>query len=180
MVERPLNRFRIVALAVVLLVCSMAMYAAESPTVELTIDDLVVSMDDVVHLDIRIVNSTTDVLWIFGDLRWGPRGGLVLNVSPWGPDGPLPLVVDHAEFTKDELSDTRSLVRLRPGAFVGRKREMKVSDLVRKPGEYRIWVEYQAPLPAAAFEQSFWSAEKPSLTSRALTLIVTRTAKPKE
>jgi hypothetical protein len=137
-------------------------------------------MDDDLELEVRLLNATTEDLWVFGDLRWGPRGGLVLNIGPWGLDGPLPLIIDHAEFTKDELRDTRSFVRLRPDAFIGRKRRMRVSDLVRKPGEYRIWIEYHAPLPAAAFDQPFWSAEKPTLVSRAVILTVSRPASRKE
>ena len=145
-----------------------------SPTIELVVGRQTVCMDEVVDMEVRILNATGSDLWVFGDLRWGARGGLVLNVGPWERDGPLPLIIDHAEFTKEELTDTRSFVRLRPGAFVGRKRQVKVRDLVRKPGEYRIWVEYQAPLPAAAFDQPFWSAEKASLVSRAVVLRVTR------
>ncbi|MEA2465556.1 MAG: hypothetical protein QOJ98_3303 [Acidobacteriota bacterium] len=151
------------------------MHAAEvPPTLELTIEQASVNMDEVVEFDVRIVNSTVDDLWIFGDLRWGPRAGLVLNVGPWERDGPLPVFIDHGEFTKEELQDTRTFVRLRSGAFIGRKRQMKASDLVRKPGEYRVWVEYQAPLPANAFAAPFWSAEKPVLVSHPVVLHVSR------
>jgi hypothetical protein len=157
------------------ILCPLPMLGADvSPTLELVINRETVNIDEVLDIEVRIVNSTGSDLWVFGDLRWGARAGLVLNVGPWERDGPLPLFIDHAEFTKEELTDRRSFVRLRPGAFVGRKRQVKVSDLVRKPGEYRIWIEYQAPLPAAAFDQPFWSAEKASLASRAVVLHVTR------
>jgi hypothetical protein len=152
---------------------SVALLAADAPTVELVICDETVRMDDVLDVEVRLVNSTASDLWVFGDLRWGMRAGLVFNVGPWDQDGPLPLFIDHAEFTREELTDARSLVRLRRGAFVGRKRQMKVSDVVRKPGEYRIWIEYQAPLRSAAFDQPFWSAEKGTLMSRAVVLRVT-------
>jgi hypothetical protein len=160
---------------------SLTMRAADvSPTLELVVDRETVSMDEVLDLEVRIVNSTSSDLWVFGDLRWGAGAGLVLNVGPWERDGPLPLFIDHAEFTREELTDARSFVRLRPGAFVGRKRQVKVSDLVRKPGEYRIWIEYQAPLPAAAFDQPFWSAEKGNLASRAIVLRITRQTNDKK
>lgn len=160
---------------------SLTMHAADvPPTLELVVDRETVTIDQVLNLEVRIVNSTGSDLWVFGDLRWGARAGLVLNVGPWERDGPLPMFIDHAEFTKEELTDTRSFVRLRPGAFVGRKRQMKVSDLVRKPGEYRIWIEYQAPLPAAAFGEPFWSAEKPNLMSRSVVLRVTRQTNEKK
>jgi hypothetical protein len=137
-------------------------------------------MDAVLEFEVRIVNGTTTDLWLFGDLRWGARGGLVLNVGPWDRSGPLPLFLDHAEFTKEELRDLKSFVRLRPGAFLGTKRLMKVSDLVRKPGDYRIWVEYQSPLPTAAFDETFWSAESGTLASRAVVLRITRSARGKQ
>jgi hypothetical protein len=175
-----LSHFRNLTLIVVL-AASFGMHADDGrPALELHIGDRSVSMDEVLECEVRVVNSTTRDLWIFGDLRWGPRGGLVLNVGPWERDGPLPLFVDHGEFTKEELSDRRSFVRLRPDAFIGRKRQIKVSDLVRKPGEYRIWVEYQAPLPAAAFDQPFWSAEKSALVSQALIVHVRRESSAKK
>jgi hypothetical protein len=161
--------------------CSLMLWAADrSPTLEFVLRHETVTMDDVLDTEARIVNSTGDDLWVFGDLRWGARAGLVLNVGPWERDGPLPLLIDHAEFTKEELTDEQSLVRLRPGAFIGRKRKVKVSDLVRKPGEYRIWIEYQAPVSATAFERPFWSAEKATLVSRAIVLRVTRQTNEKE
>jgi hypothetical protein len=173
-----LTRTAVLALCIL---CSLMIRGAEaSPTLELLISRVVVSMDDILDLEVRIVNSTSNDLWVFGDLRWGARAGLVLNVGPWERDGPLPLFIDHGEFTKEELADTRSFVRLRPDAFVGRKRQVKVSDLVRKPGEYRIWIEYQAPLPAAAFDQPFWSAEKASVISRPIVLRVTRPSSQKK
>jgi hypothetical protein len=179
-VERPL-RVLWPAVFVLFIFGSLVMRGADaSPTLELAVSHETVSMDEVLDIEVRIVNSTTNNLWVFGDLQWGMGAGLVLNVGPWERDGPLPLFIDHAEFTKEELTDTRSFVRLCPGAFIGRKRQVKVSDLVRKPGEYRISVEYQAPLPAAAFDQPFWSAEKATLFSRAVVLRVTRQTNQKK
>lgn len=151
-------------------------------TVELLVvqETRVFRMDEVVELEVRIVNSTNRDVWLFGDLRWGARGGLLLNVGPWDRDGALPLVIDHAEFMPEELRDERSLVRLRPGAFLGRKRQVKVRDLVRKPGEYRLWVQYDSPVPADMFQQPFWSADKGSLSSRAVVVRVRRTTARKE
>lgn len=154
--------------------------ARAQPKVELAIkgSDRPLKMQDLLECEVRVLNSTKDPIWIFGDLRWGMRGGVVLNVSPWERDGPLPLFIDHAEFTDEELHDRRSFVRLRPGAFIGRKREIKVSELVRKPGEYRVWLEYTAPLPAVAFDEPFWSAEKGSLFSAAVVLRIVPDSPP--
>jgi hypothetical protein len=171
----------------VLLICGFAIAATRigaadsTPRLELTVSgEVTVTMDDALELEVRVVNATQQDLWFFGDLRWGHRAGLVLNVGPWDREGPLPLFLDHAEFTREELRDPRSFVRLRPRALIGQQRRIKVSDLVRKPGEYRLWVEYDAPLPAAAFDRPFWSAERGTLMSRAVLLHVVRTSKQKE
>lgn len=179
MVEKPLRLVRTAALTLTFFLSLVLRAADVPPTLELMVSHDRLSMDDVLDLEVRIVNSTKSDLWVFGDLRWGARAGLVLNVGPWERDGPLPLFLDHAEFTKEELTDRRSFVRLRPGSFIGRQRQVKVNDLVRKPGEYRVWIEYQSPLPAVAFDEPFWSSEKASLTSRSLLLRVTRVSSQK-
>lgn len=146
--------------------------------VELTLGggDSSVTMQDVIELEVRIVNRGATDLWVFGDLRWGFGAGLGLNVGPWDADGPLPLLRDHEGFRKEDIHDGRSFVRLPPGGFIGQRRRLKVGELVRRPGQYRLWVEYEAPVAAEVFDRPFWSKEKGTVISRPVLLNVRRVA----
>lgn len=139
-----------------------------------------VAINDNVGITVTFENAGPDDLWLFGNLKWGFRGGLTLHVSPWTADGPLPVFVDHGEFTAAELRDESSIVRLQPGTFFGLTRRFNVDDLVRTPGTYTIWIEYISPIPKPLGSRPVWSAEQGSIFSRAVTLRVTASSqKPK-
>ncbi|MEA2239407.1 MAG: hypothetical protein QOC81_4131 [Thermoanaerobaculia bacterium] len=136
-----------------------------------------VTMQDDVEITVTFANAGHGDLWLMGNLKWGFRGGMTLHVGPWSEDGPLPLFVDHGEFTPNEINDESRLVRLQGDTFFGCRRTLRVDQLVRKPGTYRIWVEYLSPLPAGALRQVFWSAEQGSSFSNAVILRVAATTK---
>jgi hypothetical protein len=142
-----------------------------APRLTVSLSSSAVVLADDVTLCVKIENASDEPLWILGDLRWGQWGGLVLHVGPWGDDGPLPLILDHAAFSKDEIT-TEALVRLAPHTFLGKSRTIAVRSLVRHPGKYRLWVEYLSPIPGRIFETPFWSAERGAIVSPSIVLQV--------
>ncbi len=145
--------------------------AEPSLRVSLSSDQPTVTMASQVTLTVKIDNSGDTPIWIFGDLRWGADGGLILHVGPWSKGGPLPLIIDHETFTGDEVRPD-VLVKLNPDVFLGRERKIEVRDLVRQPGTYRMWIEYRCPIPSATFKTSFWGSEHGSSFSPAIVLKV--------
>jgi len=148
-----------------------ALEAAQPLRVSLACSANKVTMSDAVTLSVKIENTSEAPVWIFGDLRWGEGGGLILHVGPWADDGPLPLVIDHFRFDESDVTSD-ALVRLSPSIFVGKERTIDVRDLVRHPGQYRIWVEYRSPISAKAFHRLFWAKERGSVVSQAIILRV--------
>jgi hypothetical protein len=146
---------------------------AAQPALRITLasDRSTVTMADHLILDIRIENVGEAPISVFGDLRWGERGGLILHLGPWAEDGPIPLFIDEGAFMKQEATSD-VLVKLNPQVFVGTTRSLQVRDLVRRPGTYNVWVEYHCPIPSTTFDRPFWSWESGSLFSSALNLHV--------
>jgi len=112
--------------------------------VNFTCDKVKASMADSVVLEVAILNVGKDPAYPYDRLWWGEGGGLLLwlrddkqeRFMPWAdPPYPPPPQDDPGRF-----------VRLESGRFYGLREQWHVHGIVRVPGTYTLWVEFQSPV----------------------------------
>lgn len=101
-----------------------------------------------VDIEARLENVSSEAVSVFGTLRWGFAGGLILHIEdPAGRALPPPLGDDDL-ISPSMLTKDGAFVSLGARHFLGVHRTEEARALFPKPGIYAMWVEYISPVPA--------------------------------
>ncbi len=133
-----------------------------------------ISPKDPFTLYVGLVNNGEEDISVFGQLRWGHAGGLVLTIRD--QDGRLvePERLDDDLIVPSVLRQSTSYTVLPPDHFIGTVRRDSTSNLFRKLGTFSLVVEYRSPVPARyAKTPNFWSRERGVIRSEAIQIEVT-------
>ena len=119
-----------------------------------------------VRLEVKLVNTGTENVSVFGQLLWGYAGGLVLHVSDQHGHPVEPKQLDDDMVVPSQLGDPTAYVVLNPDHFLGTERTDSASNLFPQPGSYALSVEYRSPIPAHyAKTPNFWGHDKKPIWS---------------
>ena len=180
---RPLTGFARLGLVLRLVLCGTVTLAFHSHartsekaklTVLLSSDKSEYSLTEKIRWDVRLLNSGTEPLTVFGRLRWGYAAGLTIHVTDTtGLDVPTSFLDDDVALPK-ELEARDSFVVLAPGHYLGTSARVDpVTSIVKSAGTYFIYVEYHTMIPKKSGKgPNFWSAEEPVIYSSKIAIHV--------
>jgi hypothetical protein len=140
-------------------------------------------MSDKIRMETQLLNAGNEDVYIYEwDLCWNFAQGLSMQWST--PDGKSV----HGNFLLDCVppppreGNVYAFIRLQPGRFYGLADEMKVSDVVNKPGEYSLSVTYGSSISKdfihrflnhdPIFALPVWTMEQPTLNARRLHITI--------
>jgi hypothetical protein len=140
-------------------------------------------MSDKIKMETQLLNVGRDDVYIWDwDLCWNPARGLSMYVTT--PNG--------APINGDLLFDclppppaeghVGAFIKLEPGRFYGIADEIKVTDVVSKPGQYNIDVTYNSFISHRLINEflshdpiaklPLWTMEQPTIKARRLRIVV--------
>ena len=156
-----------------------------APVLQLTVrtDQRTYRMSDKVRMETQLLNTGNEDLYIWEwDLCWNFARGLSMYLTT--PDG-TPVQVN---FLFDcvppppKEGNFYAFIKLEPGRFYGVADEIKVSDVVSKPGQYDISVTYKSSLSRSFIRQFLshdpistlpvWTMEQPTVNAARMRIIV--------
>jgi hypothetical protein len=126
-------------------------------------------------LEVKLVNTSSENVSLFGQLLWGHAGGLTVHVSD--QNGQVVEAEQHDDdmLVPSVLGNPESYVVLLPDHLLGIERKDSPKNLFHKPGVYSLFVEYQSPVPARyAKTPNFWGRESGSVRSAVIHIQVTK------
>ena len=125
-----------------------------------------IRLSDRIIIEARIQNVSDGAVSIYGALRWGHAGGLVLRIIDERGKDVQPKALDDDLIIPSTLKDRSSFVTLQERHFVGVDRSDPAGDLFPRAGAYTLWLEYVSPVPAAYGKgPNFWGRESGHLVS---------------
>lgn len=128
---------------------------------------------DSLLLDFEIINSGREPIGVFAKLGMGYQGGVILHVLDSGGAEIQPPTLEHDFLDVRAIEDAKNYFELQPGQFFGTRQKFAVSELVSKPGHYKLLAEYHCPVSAKdAKVANFWSIARKSVVSREIDLKV--------
>lgn len=120
-------------------------------------------------LEVKLVNTSSEDVSVFGQLLWGHAGGLTVHVSDQNGQPVDAEQHDDDVLIPSVLGNPEAYVVLLPNHLLGIERKDSPKNLFRKPGLYSLFVEYQSPVPARyAKTPNFWGRENGSIRSGAI------------
>jgi hypothetical protein len=123
-------------------------------------------MDDSVVLEFEITNSSAAPVGVFAKLGMGYQGGVILHVLDASGVEVQPPTLAHDFLDLRAAQESKNYFELQPEQFFGTKQKFAVSELVGKPGHYKLMAEYHCPVdPKYAKVANFWSIERKSIVS---------------
>ena len=164
-----------IASAITLLIMSNFLVAigrpiAESDALQLNLRNLTqqhsFGLKDSVVLDFEIINSSSEPVGVFAKLGMGFQGGVILHILDTSGAEVQPPTLPHDSLDSRTMQDAKNFFELQPGQFFGTRQRFVVSELVSKPGHYKLLAEYHCPVdPKYAKVGNFWSIERKSVVS---------------
>jgi hypothetical protein len=147
------------------------------------IDRQTYRMSDKIKMETQLLNVGREDVYIWDwDLCWNPARGLSMYVKT--PDG----TTVHGNFLFDclppppEEGHVYAFIKLGPGRFYGIADEIKVADVVSKPGQYNIDITYNSFLSRSWVNEflshdpivklPLWTMEQPTIKARRLHIVV--------
>jgi hypothetical protein len=156
-------------LLMLLLVTAMSFTAQKreaSLTVGVATDHQAYALGDRIRIVARLRNVGSEPLWIYKELLWGLRGGLVLEVSDASGRKVEPEELDEDSVVPTTLTDASSFLEVPPGYEWGVVREDKIANLFKKPGRYSLRVRYRSPVQKDYFKSKHsWATENGTIES---------------
>lgn len=123
-------------------------------------------LKDSVVLDFEIINSGSQPVGVFAKLGMGYQGGVILHVLNDVGAEIEPPTLAHDFLDLGAMQNARNYFELLPHQFFGTRQKFAVSELVSKPGFYKLLAEYRCPVSARYGKvQNFWSTERKSVVS---------------
>ncbi|HEV7920346.1 MAG TPA: hypothetical protein VGR02_06095 [Thermoanaerobaculia bacterium] len=124
-----------------------------------------------IGLEVRLENVSNDVVTVFGSLRWGYAGGLVLHVTDAAGKDVQPKALDDDMIPPSVFKRADAFVTLQKRHSLGTTRADGTADLFPRAGTYTIWVDYTSPVPASLGRGAhFRSRESGTLHSNKVTV----------
>lgn len=126
-------------------------------TLLLTCNKSEVSTDDPVVLTVQLLNGSSDSISVFGELKWGYGGGLMLNVSDEKGNPTFSEQHDDDMIVPSRIADSSAYVVVPPDHLFGVVRSDTPKNLFRTSGRYKISVRYWSPISERqAKRKGFW------------------------
>lgn len=126
-------------------------------------------------MDVMLINSGKEAIYVFGTLDWGYSASLVLHIHDASGKEVQPFGrFDDLTFASPE--DKSAFVKLLPHHFLGTRffSPLDVLNLVR-PGKYSVFAEYNSPFSTTEVKLNpFWGKENGPIRSNVLTVEVLR------
>ena len=155
------------------------------PAISLSVrtDQQTYRMSDKIRMETQLLNSGNEDVYIWEwDLCWNFARGLSMFLTT--PDG-TPV---QGDFLFDcvppppKEGNVYAFIKLEPGRFYGIADEIKVTDVVNKPGDYDISVTYNSSI-SRSFVKEFlkhdpistlplWTMEQPTVRTTKVRIIV--------
>jgi len=121
---------------------------------------------DSLLLDFEIINSGREPVGVFAKLGMGYQGGVILHVLNSAGAETQPPTLAHDFLDVRAIQDAKNYFELQPGQFFGTRQTFAVTELVSKPGHYKLLAEYHCPVDANDGKvANFWSVERNSVVS---------------
>ncbi len=122
---------------------------------------------DSIVLNFEIINSGSQPVGVFAKLGMGYQGGVILHVLNETGAEIEPPTLEHDFLDLRAMQNPRSYFELPPYQFFGTRQKFAVTELVSKPGHYKLLAEYRCPVDAKDGKVgNFWSVERGSIVSR--------------
>jgi hypothetical protein len=129
----------------------------------------VFGLKDSVVLDFEIINSGSKPVGMFAKLGMGYQGGVILHVLDKTGAEVEPPTLAHDSLDLEGIREAKNYFDLQPHQFLGTRQIFAVSELVTKPGRYRLLAEYHSPVDSKyAKVGNFWGIERKSVVSTEL------------
>jgi hypothetical protein len=146
-------------------------------------DRQIYRMSDKIKMETQLLNVGREDVYIWDwDLCWNLARGLSMYVTT--PNG----AAVHGNFLFDclppppEEGHVYAFIKLEPGRFYGIADEIKVADVVSKPGQYNIEITYNSFLSRSWVNEflshdpivklPLWTMEQPTIKARRLHIVV--------
>ena len=146
-------------------------------------DRQIYRMSDKIKIETQLLNVGREDVYIWDwDLCWNPARGLSMYVTT--PNG----AAVHGNFLFDCLppppaeGHVYAFIKLEPGRFYGIADEVKVTDVVSKPGQYNIDVTYNSFISRSWINEflshdpiaklPLWTMEQPTIKAHLLRIVV--------
>jgi hypothetical protein len=151
--------------------------AAQNPELNLSLRNLSqqrsYTLKDSIVLNFEIINSSHHPVGVFARLGMGYQGGFILHLIDSAGAAVEPPVLPHDTVDLQAVQDERNYFHLRPAQFFGMRQSFLLSELVSKPGHYKLIAEYHCPIDSKyAKIKDFWDIERKSIISSELDLTV--------
>ena len=131
------------------------------------------NLKDSIELDIEIFNPGPEPIGVFAKLGMGYQGGIILHVLDSAGAEVQPRILAHDFLDVRAMKAPENYFELQPGQFFGTRQRFVVSDLVAKPGRYKLRAEYHCPVDAKYGKvRNFWSIERKSIVSKEFELTI--------
>ena len=140
-------------------------------------------MSDKIRMETQLLNTGNEDVYIWEwDLCWNFARGLSMYLTT--PDG-TPV---QGDFLFDcvppppKEGNVYAFIKLEPGRFYGIADEIKVTDIVSKPGEYDIVVNYSSSISRSFIKEflkhdpistlPLWTMEQPAIKAPRVRIII--------
>jgi hypothetical protein len=123
-------------------------------------------LKDSIVLDFEIINSGSGPVGVFAKLGMGYQGGLILHVLDSTGAEVQPPTLAHDSLDLHAMQYAKNYFELQPEQFFGTRQRFAISELVNKPGHYKLLAEYHCPVDSKyAKVGNFWGIEHKSVVS---------------
>jgi hypothetical protein len=103
---------------------------------------------------------------VFAKLGMGYQGGVILHILDITGAEVEPPTLAHDSLDLSAMRDAKNYFELQPQHFFGTRQRFAVSELISKPGHYKLLAEYHCPVDSKyAKVANFWGVERKSLVS---------------
>ena len=157
--------------------------ASQALVVSVRTDQQTYRMSDRIRMETQILNTGHDDVYLWEwDLCWNFAQGLSMYLTT--PDG-KPV---QGDFLFDcvppppKEGSIYAFVKLKRGRFYGIANEIKVTDVVNKPGNYDISVTYQSSISSSFIKEFLrhdpisalpvWTMEQPTIKAPKIRIVV--------
>ncbi len=123
-------------------------------------------LDDEIRIEVKLVNTGDDPLFVLGILSWGYGGNLLISIVDDEGNEVSREFPEHGGIMPSMAGDASLVLRLEAHHFFGTWRVNDVHYFVQKPGRYRVVAEYNLLLSVGDFNvKPFWGKEDGAIES---------------
>jgi hypothetical protein len=145
-------------------------------SVRLKISKTKLRPNEAISIEVDLCNVSNEDVSVFGRLLWGVGGGLSIHVIDQNGNEVMAKEHDEDKVIPSVLKNANAFTTLLSEHFLGVRRSDNVKNLfLNNVGNFRIYVEYQSPVPAEFGPRSgFWSRENGVIRSNEVKVIIAK------